>query len=220
MSAGWYDHDVDEQPEITFLRRHRLTTGARCFDLGAHQCVVAVALAQIVGPEGQVVAVEANRHNATVGVRNKELNRCDNLQILHAAAADKSGVLVFNTGLNGQVDDGSGAWGRAEVPALTVDELTDRFGPPDLLFIDVEGFECRVLDGAVKTLDRTPDCFVEVHVGVGLEKFGGSVDRVMQYFPRERYSLYMMPLGGEPVPFAEGNPLTTSRFFLFALRRA
>ena len=44
-------------------------------------------------------------------------------------------------GLNGQVDDGSRGWGRVEVPATTIDALSQAHGYPDVLFVDVEGFE-------------------------------------------------------------------------------
>src|SRR5580693_8639546 len=54
LGEGWYDHDDQELMELQFLRRGRLRAGARCFDLGAHQCVVAVVLAKIVGPTGEV----------------------------------------------------------------------------------------------------------------------------------------------------------------------
>src|SRR5262245_12904136 len=58
LSRGWYDRDWAEMPEITALRQRQLKSGARVFDLGAHQGVVALMLAREVGPLGQVVTVE------------------------------------------------------------------------------------------------------------------------------------------------------------------
>src|SRR5437868_6156695 len=66
LGAAWYDRDWPALPEIELLSRHRLRPGARVFDLGAHQGVVALMLAQAVGPDGQVVAVEASPHNVAV----------------------------------------------------------------------------------------------------------------------------------------------------------
>src|SRR5262245_30847773 len=91
MGAGWYDHDWPELAEIAFLKRHRLRPGARVFDIGAHQCVVALMLAKTVGAEGQVVAVEANPVNCAAGEQNKKLNGAANCTILHAAGAAASG---------------------------------------------------------------------------------------------------------------------------------
>src|SRR5438477_1442861 len=73
LAQGWYDHDWPEMPEIALLRSGRLKQGARVFDLGAHQCVVAMMMARIVGETGEVIALEANRHNAEVAERNRAL---------------------------------------------------------------------------------------------------------------------------------------------------
>src|ERR1700733_7640050 len=74
MSEGWYDHDQPELPEIAFLKNHGLKPGAKVFDIGAHQCVVAMMLAKTVGPSGFVLAVEANPDNCKAGERNRTLN--------------------------------------------------------------------------------------------------------------------------------------------------
>src|SRR4051812_14328470 len=53
MASDWYDGDwagVAEFKEVSFLQGHRLKPGARVFDVGAHQCVMALVLARTVGP--------------------------------------------------------------------------------------------------------------------------------------------------------------------------
>src|SRR5215831_18416703 len=148
LSQGWYDHDWGNLPEITALQESQLRPGARVFDVGAHQGVVAAILARVVGPTGQVVAVEANPHNCRAAVKNRELNGLPQIEVVQAAVSDKPGTLVFNKGLNGRIDDGSGAWGRLSVEAITIDRLADRFGLPNVVFIDVEGAEFLALAGA------------------------------------------------------------------------
>ena len=50
-------------------------------------------------------------------------------------------------------------------------------GAPDVLFVDVEGYELHVLRGARLTLEtHRPDLFVEVHTDAGLERFGDADD--------------------------------------------
>ncbi len=216
MGAGWYDHDHPELPEIALLKQFGLRPGARVFDIGAHQCVVALMLSKTVGPDGFVLAVEASPENCEAGEQNRKLNAADNLRILHAAGAAQSGTLVFNRGTNGQVDDGTGEWGQIKVEAYSVDDLADRFGVPDVLFIDVEGFECELLRGAQKTLAGRPDCFVEVHVNAGLEKFGGSVSQVLSLFPAGYEFLAATP-DSSFSPLEEGAPVLLDRFFLVAI---
>jgi FkbM family methyltransferase len=218
LAAGWYDRDWDELTEIALLSKGRLKKGARVFDLGAHQGVVALMLAERVGAEGKVVALEANPHNAAVARRNCQLNGVGQVEIVHAAVAEKSGQVTFNQGLNGQMDDGSGSFGQITVEAYAVDALAQKYGVPDVLFIDVEGYECRVLQGARATLANGPDCFIEVHVGAGLEKFGGSVAEMVAFFPADKYQLFMAnDTQREFVPFDAGSALVKERFFLVAL---
>jgi FkbM family methyltransferase len=216
MGEGWYDSDRDELSEIAFLKKHRLKPGAKVFDIGAHQCVVALMLARTVEPNGAVIAVEANPDNFKAGERNVSLNGVTNCKILHAAGAAQSGVLIFGRGQNGQVDDGSGDWGRVEVKAVSVDDLTIAHGTPDVLFIDVEGYECELLRGAQATLATRPDCFVEVHVGAGLEKFGGSVEQVLSLFP-DGYKFYAAAPEGPFTPLDRSGGAVKERFFLIAV---
>jgi FkbM family methyltransferase len=217
MAAGWYDQDWPLPSEIELMRRGQLRKGATIFDVGAHQGVVAMMLAREAGQTGRVVAVEASGHNAAMLRANRDLNAIGNLWVEHAAISDSPGVLTFNEGLNGQVDDGSGSWGRVEVRATTIDALTEVYGPPDVLFIDVEGFECHALRGARDTLLRRPDCFIEVHVNHGLETFGGSLEEVTAPF-REGFTLYMhSDAEPAPQPFDPDAALTRDRFFLTAL---
>src|SRR5579863_613208 len=216
MGAGWYDRDWPELPEIALLKQTGLRPGARVFDIGAHQCVVAMMLARTVGPDGFVLAVEASHENWQAGEQNRKLNGIDNCKILHAAGAAQSGTLVFNRGTNGQVDDGTGEWGQIEVQAYSVDDLAARFGAPDVLFIDVEGFECELLRGAEKTLANRPDCFVEVHVKAGLEKFGGSVEQVLSFFPAG-YEFFASRPDQTFLPLQAESDIVLDRFFLVAI---
>jgi FkbM family methyltransferase len=219
-SESWYDHDSPEiPPEMSFLAQHRLRPGATVFDCGAHQCVIAMVMAKFVGATGKVIAVEASPHNYETGVRNCRVNDAGTVTVVHAAVSDDLNPVEFNRRGNGQVDDGTGAWGKIAVPSVSVDELARRYGPPDVLFVDVEGFESKVLRGAIETLSGyRPDCFFEMHVGCGLEKFGGSVKSIADTLEGLGYQLWMCsPELGTFVPFAEHSPLVEARFFLIAI---
>lgn len=91
VAKEWYDKDWDLPPEMAFLAGHGLDQGALVFDLGAHQCLIAMMLAKQVGPQGHVVAVEANRHNVSVARRNVALNRVDNVTVTHAMISNRAG---------------------------------------------------------------------------------------------------------------------------------
>ena len=215
LAEGWYDHDwprleeVDQLIDIGGLRR-----GATVFDLGAHQGVVALMLAAEVGTSGRVIAVEAQPHNVSMARRNVSLNRATNVTVVHAAISDRPGTLHFEHGLNGHVDSATRI-GNVEVVALTIDELAGRFGAPDVVFLDVEGYESKALDGAAATLGagRT-SFFVEVHgdelvdstVSDLISRFAGYTKLAAAATPNGEAGAFK-PLGEQPL---------TPRFFLVA----
>lgn len=220
LAESWYDHDWAELPEIAALRGKRLRPGARVFDLGAHQGVVAMMLGREVGSTGHVLAVEANAHNAAVAVRNCELNNMAQVEVLACAVSNRSGRAIFNEGLDGQLDDGSGSGGRVSVDASTLDDLAGRFGLPGFVMIDVEGAECMVLEGGSRVLASGADFAVEVHVGCGLERLGGSVERLFSYFPVSRFALLGRSEGDDHfAPVTKDDPIARSRFFVLALSK-
>ena len=218
LAQGWYDHDWPNLAELDLLQTRKLRAGARVFDLGAHQCVVALMLSRIVGPEGRVLAVEAFRHHVEVGNRNRELNAAPNLEILHGAVAAKSGQIAFSW--DSHVDNPAQKSAKDIVNAYSIDDLAARYGVPDVLFIDVEGYECEALRGARETLRHKPDCFVEVHAGVGLENFGGSVKDVLSYFPVDQFDLFgSVPGGTQYTSLTPESEYLGRHFYMVALAK-
>lgn len=217
----WYDHDWTDRPEISLLEQHRLKSGATVFNLGAHQGVVALMLADIVGEAGRVIALEASPYNARLAEQNRAANNAQNLLTINAAIAAERGTLKFSDSLCGHVDNGHGG---IDVPARTIDDLADEYGHPAVLYIDIEGFECKALRGAIKTLSIGSDCFVEVHGGVGLEEYGGSVSQLLSFFPAEKYGLfYSSDDGGDFGPLNDRrqiiDQLAGKRWFLVAAHK-
>jgi FkbM family methyltransferase len=217
LAEGWYDHDWDALPEMDPLRQGRLKAGARVFDIGAHQGVVAMMLAQAVGPTGTVVAVEALPHNARVGALNAQVNGFANIHYEQAAISDQSGEVELSLDLSAHVCNSDTTITTTRVRAVTIDELSERFGPPDVLFIDVEGFEVHALRGAARTLERRPDCFIEVHAGCGLEASGSSVQALVDDLLRRGYGLVAWK-EENPVmrPVLQVEDCPVGRFFLVA----
>jgi FkbM family methyltransferase len=183
---AWYDYDRSFEPELEILRCHQLRPGARVFDLGAHQGVVALALAHFVGVAGRVIAVEAMRFDAEAAQRNQEINELVQLTIVNAAVAAECGTLDF-------VYSGRVAWGDLSHPtvqakATRIDDLALEYGMPAVLFMDVDGFEVEALFGAQAVLESRPDCYVEVHSEL-LLRYGQQAADVLAFFPEDSYDL-------------------------------
>jgi len=214
ISARWYDRDFDELPEITFLKGKRLKEGALVFDLGAHHGVIALLLSRIVGNSGRVIAIEAGQQNFDIANENKNLNVAPNLSIIRAAVAEMGGTTVsFAGGINGSISDGGEA-----VAAKSIDGLASEFGLPDVIMLDIEGYESRALAGARETLNSRADWYVEVHSGCGLESFGGSSKEVVEIFRNHGYTLYCQTDESYRDRFRPMTTLPEGRFFMIAVR--
>jgi FkbM family methyltransferase len=218
MARGWYDHDWRMMAEIATLgERGRLREGARVFEIGAHQGVVAMILGKLVGTSGQVIAVEATPHNFAMATKNVTLNGLSQVRVVHAAGADAPGVLQFSPRMNGHVAAAGEA--SVDVRALTVDELTAEHGAPQVLFVDVEGYELHVLRGAARTLsEHRPDLFVEVHMGEGLERFGDA-DDLLSLVPDGYDVLVSKTDEGPYVSLDEGRGILRGHSRIVALAR-
>jgi FkbM family methyltransferase len=228
LGDRWYAHDWKLPPEIPLLQQSRLKPGAVVFDLGAHQCVMAMLLSKSVAPNGFVLAVEGGSTNARAGLRNIQLNSISNCTVIHAVASAKSGVARFDAMGNGNVITESEirtALLPEVVQSYSVDDLAAAYGHPDVVYVDVEGCECEVLEGANQTFRAKPDWFIEVHQSVGLENHGGSVDRVLSYFANG-YQCYIAKQtaandysDGNEFELLEESDLPTGRFFLVAIAK-
>ncbi|MEA2209802.1 MAG: hypothetical protein QOF54_2279 [Solirubrobacteraceae bacterium] len=214
MAEGWYDRDGPSPVGTALLReREVLKPGARVFNFGAHQGLVALIFAREVGPSGQVVAIEAVRHNARAAETNRVLNAASNMHVLHAAGAAAEGMIPFTESFNGRADE----HGLTSIQARSVDGLARAYGDPDVVFVDVEGYEEQVLRGAAATLANRRTAFVvEVHKPETLARYGATVEDVFGYFTKG-FDVFVTL--GDQMPLAPAHALE-GRGFLVALPAA
>jgi FkbM family methyltransferase len=182
----WYDRDMEFDPEVRLLACHRLTSGARVFNLGAHQGIVAMALAQHCGPNGSVIALEPSLFDAQAARRNHDLNGFSQITVVQKAIASQCGTIEFQA--SGRVNYFGGATKPTSVPATTIDALAKEFGMPSVLFIDVDGFEVEALYGALEVFATRPDCYIEVHPPY-LKNYGRHGEDVIRFFDNKDYYL-------------------------------
>lgn len=219
---AWYDMDLpDLASEIDLFKTGKLRPGAKVINAGANQCIQAMMLAKEVEANGFCWAIEPNHHNVKAGRRNAQLNGIRNMEVIEAAVSSTPGTVLFNNSMNGRVSQDGNEPGAHSVRAVTIDGVAAEKGTPQLLYIDVEGFECEVLKGAQETLHSCrPDCYVEIHLQMGLERFGGSVEQVLSFFPPDQYELFFNGGdGGIYEPVLDPSDLPKKRFYLAALSK-
>lgn len=202
------------EPELAFLRGV-VEPGWQVLDVGANHGVYAASLARCAGPSGRIVAIEpqaavVERLRLTV-----ETNGLDGLAVVRSAVADAPGTLELFGGRDSElaslVDDGSGIAERvpvATLPALARAQAIDR---PDLVKIDVEGVEERVLEGASAWLrDREP--LVMFEVGKDAERNG----RLVAQFEALGYRCHQLVPGLAALAPLGSVPTTSFTINLFA----
>lgn len=153
--------------ELQQAIQHWAKPGQVVYDLGANIGYVSLLFARTVGAQGRVFAFEPLPANQQRLRQNMELNPGLSIELVPAAAAERSGHAAF--ALHGSDDMGRLHAGGAsaetiEVETIALDDFAKTHPAPDLVKIDVEGAEVLALEG-MQTLLRNakPVLFIELH---------------------------------------------------------
>ena len=152
------------EQSTTRLFQRLLRPGMVVLDVGSHVGYFALLSARHVGQEGRVYAFEPEPANYDLLSNNIELNGYANITAIQTAVSNELGTTtLFLSGLdNGRHSTfrhGLPEKGSVEVESTTIDAFCQAEGwpPVDLVKIDVEGAEAKVLEGMANLLDRRPE---------------------------------------------------------------
>lgn len=147
----WLGHYEQEQQE---LARRLIRPGMKVFDIGANAGFYTLAFARLVGKDGHVWAFEPLAENASNLLRHLALNQVANVTLIQAAVADADGMTGFRFGANNAQGVIFGGDMSYMIPTIGLDAMIQRgaLPCPDLIKMDVEGAESRVLEGATNLL--------------------------------------------------------------------
>ena len=140
--------------------------GARViWDVGAHVGFYTLLASVTVNQRGRVFAFEPSPRNIAFINDHVRLNRCRNVVVCPLAVSDRNGTTSFDEAPGSSMGH-IGTHGSLTVQVATLDGLVDAgtIAPPDLVKIDVEGEEARVLSGAERVLSTArPIIFLSTH---------------------------------------------------------
>ena len=152
------------EPEVWASVMQHIKPGSRVIDVGAHYGLYAVAFGLRVGASGRVLAAEPDPENLRLLHQHIALNGLQSVvTVVPAAMSDHAGTASLSMdSLQSHVSES----GALKIELQTLDAATGN-GKWDLLLVDVEGHEEKVLRGAHALLGdpaRRPGMIViEVH---------------------------------------------------------
>jgi FkbM family methyltransferase len=180
-----------DEADLVIRECKALIRGGVFYDVGANMGQVSEALLPLAS---RVVAMEADpgAHAALAG-RLKDRAEC-----IHALIGPEGDERTFLTNIHhstsstsvrpGDEPAGHDYLRRTPMRAVSLDSIAASHGMPDLIKIDVEGYELSVLDSARDVLASRPIVVMEFNA-LCLSNFGrvnprDAIDRILALFPR------------------------------------
>jgi FkbM family methyltransferase len=205
-----------EPNELTWVSQS-LATGMTMIDVGANMGVYSMFASKLVGESGLVVAVEPSTRDFQRLASHVTLNGLHNVRCLQVAASDdsKEAILKIASDRNsGHNTFGNFSYATVEgvgeeiVQTRSLDSLVVAQGLQrvDLIKIDVEGHELRVLAGAVETLTHfRPRVLIEIFEEALCHQ-GASAEAVLTFLEQHGYVLHEFShTSGELVPLSRSR---------------
>ena len=177
----WHIRDGFRHDSLTLTKREysvlkllkSLASKEKTFvEVGAHVGYYTVRMAPIYR---QVIAIEPNPQSLECLTKNIELNRLSNIKIIPVACGEKEDTLPL-----GIMEGGSSFYRKniqtINVPVKRLDDLVE-FG--DVVKIDVEGWEEKVIAGATRFISKCkPIIIIEHHEFEYYPEAKGSYERI------------------------------------------
>ncbi|RBQ19706.1 hypothetical protein DP939_13335 [Spongiactinospora rosea] len=193
VAGGYY-----EKFEVSIFERLAAATGGMILDVGANIGVYACAGAAHLPPHGRLTAFEPVPENLGYLRRNIEANDlagrvtvepmavgAEEGELTLHLSGEQSGKHSASAANAGTAPDAPG--GTVTVPMTSIDAyLAGRDERPDIIKIDVEGYEGFVLRGAAATLAGLPTLLFEVHPELQANcgcPAGELLDQVYAHYP-------------------------------------
>jgi FkbM family methyltransferase len=200
-----------------------LKNGQKVFDIGANVGPFTLWAAKRVGKEGCVVAFEPEKTCYEKLVKNIQLNNFDWVRTENVAVTDFDGTAYLY--LNDVLDENQGqsslsyqsahhAFAR-KISCIRLDSYISqgKISAIDILKIDTQGAEMRVLDGAMRAIDDfRPNVLFRCHEDK-TQLFGDSTVGIQGFFLDRDYELFEIRASlKEPIQISEPRSSSDGTF--------
>ena len=167
----------------------QLKPGMIVVDLGAHIGLFALPASFKVGREGKIIAIEPEMENFKKISENLALNKIDNVILVNIGISDSNGEEDFFI----HQSYGSHSFFRPEsfidkirIKVKTLDSLLDelKIDKVDMIKIDTEGAEMKILKGAKETLANNP----KIKMAIAAYHYPKETEEVVNYLKKLNFS--------------------------------
>ncbi len=189
LEVGYWD------PGISALLKRVLKPGMTFVDAGANIGWFSVLGSRLVGPEGQVFAVEPDPLNLSILRANLSRHGCSNVTVLPFAAWSERTELDFNRPPGEGAGARVGQQGGDLVQAARLDELIE--APVDYIKIDCELSDHVVVEGAERLFRGSPTMLISVEFHPWHEShLGDSPAQILDVYRRLGLNPYEIAMQG------------------------
>lgn len=191
------------EPDYPVLQQ--LSRGKSCvFDVGAYMGFASLIMSSVLHPSGKICAFEASEEACRILRENLMLNRLEQrVEIVNAIVAERSGVVMdfyrqlrqssFPTSA-ATIVSSRGFRNAIKKVTTNLDDFASQTGSqPELVVIDVEGAEGKVLAGMQRLLkEARPLIEVELHdvPGMTIAQSVGAILPLMRGFGYQTFGLH------------------------------
>ena len=188
-----------EPDEAAFLAHH-IAPGSTVVNVGANVGYTSLVLSRIVGPTGQVIALEPEPLNFKLLCVNTA--RAGNVLPIHTAAGETTGSIRLNLSATNAGDHRTAphedALGGIDVPIVALDDLlADR--SIAAIVSDTQGFDHRVITGAAALISRCRPIITVEFWPFGIRNTGDDPTEVLRDYLALGYSRMIDVPSGEDV---------------------
>jgi FkbM family methyltransferase len=196
--AGNIDAAGSAEPATRAKLRQLLDPNMTFYDVGAHEGLFSLD----VGKRFPSITVHAFEPLPEVLLQNLELNRIEHVTVHAVAVGNISGEISITADLRSSNHISKD--GAKKVPVITLDTLVSERGvkPPDVVKMDVEGYELHALWGSEKLL-REHQPLVITEINHCIMRYHPSLKPFLEYMGKLGYKLYTLADGHlSAVPFS------------------
>lgn len=190
IQALFNNNEIEKDEEVIGLTK-LIKEGDRILEVGSQYGFFTSLMSSCVKNSGFVLGVEPLPRNYLIATSNIALNKFWEVCELKNIALSDTLTNLNLTLMSSNASITKDGKNTISVRALTGDSLLGDYGPFDLVKIDVEGYEAKVLAGCKQILKSRPKIALELHVPF-LRKYHSNVEEIFKLIGIEDYEGIMI----------------------------